>query len=60
MTERFANLAQAAFKGRGVAKPPMVVLPKTEVTEYGTEETIRAIGREAVPKIIKSWEEQAQ
>lgn len=52
MTERFTALAKASMRGSGVPDAPMVVLPKTELTEYVDPETVRSVAREAIEAII--------
>ena len=52
VTERFTTLAKASMKGNGVPDAPMVVLPKTELTEYVEPETVRSVARDAVEAII--------
>ena len=52
VTERFTTLAKASMRGNGVPDAPMVVLPKTELTEYVDPETVRSLAREAIEAII--------
>ena len=52
VTERFIPLAKASMRGNGVPDAPMVVLPKTELTEYVDPETVRALARDAIQAII--------
>lgn len=52
VTERFVPLAKASMKGNGVPDAPMVVLPKTELTEYVPPEAVRVVARETVARII--------
>jgi len=52
VTERFTTLAKASMRGNGVPDAPMVVLPKTELTEYVDPETVRSITKEAIESII--------
>jgi len=52
VTERFTTLAKASMRGNGVPDAPMVVLPKTELTEYVDPETVRSIAKEAIESII--------
>ena len=40
------------MKGNGVPDAPMVVLPKTELTEYVPPEAVRMVARETVDRII--------
>ena len=40
------------MKGNGVSDAPMVVLPKTELTEYGEPDVVRGVAEEAVSLII--------
>ena len=52
VTKRFTTLAKASMRGNGVPDAPMVVLPKTELTEYVDPETVRSIAKEAIESII--------
>ena len=52
VTQRFTTLAKASMRGNGVPDAPMVVLPKTELTEYVDPETVRSIAKEAIESII--------
>jgi len=52
VTERFTTLAKASMRGNGVPDAPMVVLPKTELTEYVEPEVVRSVAKEAVDLII--------
>ncbi len=52
VTERFTTLAKASMRGNGVPDAPMVVLPKTELTEYVAPEMVRTVAKEAVDLII--------
>lgn len=52
VTERFTTLAKASMKGNGVPDAPMVVLPRTELTEYVEPEVVRSVAREAIKEII--------
>ena len=52
VTERFTTLAKASMRGNGVPGAPMVVLPKTELTEYVKPDMVRSIAKEAVELII--------
>ena len=52
VTERFTTLAKASMRGNGVPDAPMVVLPKTELTEYVEPEVVRSVAKEAVDIII--------
>ena len=40
------------MRGNGVPDAPMVVLPKTELTEYVDPEAVRLLAREAIEAII--------
>ncbi len=53
VTERFTTLAKASMKGNGVPDAPMVVLPKTELTEYVEPDVVKGVAEEAVSLIIK-------
>ena len=52
VTERFTTLAKASMRGNGVPDAPMVVLPKTELTEYVEPEVVLSVAKEAVDLII--------
>ncbi len=52
VTERFTTLAKASMRGNGVPDAPMVVLPRTELTEYVEPEMVRLVAREAVEGIL--------
>ena len=52
VTERFTTLAKASMRGNGVPNAPMVVLPKTELTEYVDPDVVRSVAKEAVNLII--------
>ena len=52
VTERFTTLAKASMRGNGVPDAPMVVLPKTELTEYVQPDVVRTVAKEAVELII--------
>ncbi len=52
VTERFTTLAKASMKGNGVPDAPMVVLPRTELTEYVEPEAVRSLARETIDDII--------
>ncbi len=52
VTERFTTLAKAAMRGNGIPGAPMVVLPKTELTEYVEPEAVRMVARDAIESII--------
>ena len=40
------------MKGNGVSDAPMVVLPKTELTEYVEPDVVKGVAEEAVIQII--------
>jgi len=52
VTERFTALAKASMRGNGVPDAPMVVLPRTELTEYVEPEMVLLVAREAVKGIL--------
>jgi hypothetical protein len=52
VTQRFVTLAKASMKGNGVPDAPLVVLPKTELTEYVEPAVVRSVAREAVAEIV--------
>ena len=55
VTERFTALAKASMRGNGVPEAPMVVLPKTELTEYVEPDVVRGVAEEAVGLIIAQF-----
>ena len=52
VTERFTTLAKAAMRGNGIPSAPMVVLPKTELTEYVEPNAVRMVARDAIASMI--------
>ncbi len=52
VTEAFVNLAAVSMKGAGMASAPMVVLPPTQRTEYGTRSEMEEIGEKALEQAI--------
>ena len=57
VTERFTTLAKASMRGNGVPNAPMVVLPKTELTEYVEPDLVRSVATEAVELIVAQLRE---
>ncbi len=55
VTERFTTLAKASMRGNGVPDAPMVVLPKTELTEYVEPEAVRSLAQATVAEIVSQW-----
>ena len=53
VTERFLPLAKASMRGNGVPDAPMVVLPKTELTEYVDPQEVRSVAQGAIAEIIE-------
>ena len=53
VTERFVGLAKASMRGNGVPDAPMVVLPKTELTEYVDPREVRLLAQGAIEEIIE-------
>ncbi len=53
VTERFAKLASTTIAGLGMASAPMVVLPPSELTEYGTRSEQEAIAEQALDQAIQ-------
>ena len=45
-------MAKASFRGNGLPDGPMVVLPKTELTEYVEPELVRTLARTAMTDIL--------
>jgi hypothetical protein len=54
VTERFVSLATSVLEARGVDTACMVVLPKTELTEYGDEPVMREIAEASVAAIRRA------
>jgi len=52
VTERFVSLARATMEGRSMPNAPMVVLPRTELTEYAKREDVERIVEETVATIV--------
>lgn len=48
MTERFVPLAEQMLGGLGLTRRAIIMLPKTELTEYGSEEEVREIADHAL------------
>ncbi len=57
VTERFTTLAKASMRGNGVPDAPMVVLPKTELTEYVEPDVACSVAKKAVELIITQLRE---
>jgi hypothetical protein len=53
VTERFRELAAATRRSRGIPEAPEVVLPVTEATEYGGQETMQAIADQALREALR-------
>lgn len=54
VTEGFVSLATQVLNARGVDLGCMVVLPKTELTEYGDEPVMRSIADDSVASILNA------
>jgi hypothetical protein len=54
VTEGFVSLATQVLRARGVDLGCMVMLPKTELTEYGDEAVMRSIADDSVASILKA------
>lgn len=54
VTERFVSLAKDVLATRGVDESCMVVLPKTELTEYGDETVMQEIAEASVAAIRRA------
>jgi hypothetical protein len=52
VTERFVNLANSTMKGRGMPGAPMVVLPRSELTEYTDKAAVESILEEAMSTVV--------
>ena len=55
VTERFLNLAESIVNVRGADLASIVLLPRSEETEYGDEALVAAIAREALDDVVKRW-----
>jgi hypothetical protein len=55
VTERFLTLAESIVKVRGADLTSIVLLPRSEETEYGDGALIAAIAREALEDVVKRW-----
>ncbi len=51
-TERFRELAEATRRSRGVPEAPVVVLPVTEETEYGSKDVMERVADRALAEIL--------
>jgi len=52
VTERFVKLAKATMRGRGMPDAPMVILPRSELTEYVERAAVENILEEAMSGVI--------
>ncbi len=43
VTERFVELARATYESRSLPDGPMILLPRTEETEYSNQQTMERI-----------------
>jgi hypothetical protein len=55
VTERFIPLAESIIRVRGADTASMVLLPRSEETEYGGPALIESIAREALEDVVKRW-----
>jgi len=51
-TERFRELAEATRRSRNMPDAPCVVLPPTEETEYGDQETMERVADQALRAVL--------
>ncbi len=52
-TERFRELAAATRRSRNMPDAPCVVLPPTEDTEYGDQETMERVADQALRAVLE-------
>jgi hypothetical protein len=55
VTERFIPLAESIIRVRGADVASMVLLPRSEETQYGERALIESIAREALEDVRKRW-----
>ena len=52
VTERFLDLARATYESRDLPDGPMILLPKTEDTEYSDRTTMERIADETFERFL--------
>ena len=52
VTERFLELARATYESRDLPDGPMILLPKTEDTEYSDRPTMERIADETFERFL--------
>jgi hypothetical protein len=52
VTERFLELARATYESRDLPDGPMILLPKTEDTEYSDRTTMERIADETFERFL--------
>ncbi len=52
VTERFVELAQATYESRDLPDGPMILLPRTEDTEYSERATMERITDETFARFV--------
>jgi hypothetical protein len=52
VTERFLELARATYESREVPDAPLVVMPRTEETEYSDPRTMARICDETFERLV--------
>jgi hypothetical protein len=55
VTERFLPLAESIINVRGADLASIVLLPRSEETEYGDDVLVTTIAREALDDVVKRW-----
>ncbi len=58
MTERFERLARSVAKGRNAPDLPMLILPPTEVVEYGKPEAVRKLARDLGHQVLETMKHE--
>lgn len=54
VTERFVELARATYESRELPDGPMIVMPRTEETEYSDRATMERIVDETFARFVTS------
>lgn len=54
VTERFVELARATYESRDLPDGPMILLPRTEDTEYSDRQTMERICDETFRHFLRS------
>ncbi len=52
VTERFVDLARATYESRDLPDGPMVIMPRTEDTEYSEQATMERITDETFVRFV--------